>query len=318
MTEHNKETAQAIIKLAYQQMQAMPQNQQVQNQQVQQQQQPARKPTVGERVSTGVQAAQGLDKMTQTYRKQRRREEKGALARRVYQSRRSAGHGILGSFMKSRKAGKMLDHKKGKVKGVVGQVVGNVMDAADRGVSGFSKGLKSRTAGKIDGQVKTGAVPSGRAQLYAAGKGIEAAGRGSRMDRLKGLASRVSDSASEGYRRGSGSDFRDERRASARHMAAHEDAAKRKPGSKVRAKALDKAFGARVDMHKSKAKGVVRGAARGAESAVAHALLPGTQGRRNAVSLAGKSLSEGAKASAKAKKNADKMGAGIDRLLGNR
>lgn len=309
MTEHsnNNEAAQAIIKLAYQQMQAMPQNQQVQ-----QQPQQAPKPTVGQRVSGGLQVAKGVDSFTKSVRKQNQKEQMSDHAKGVAKRLRGKGVGRFRSALAARGSAK----KKygGPVKGVVTQAVGNLTRKMDLGLSGFQKGMKSRAAQEIENNTKT----ASRVLAYGAGQALQTAAQGSVGDRVKRRMKMVADTYREGRdessarRNRAATALRDKSRAATRasEEAKHPEV---KRGLKQKATEADNQA---KDLKRTGRRGL-RDMRSGVGELASRAILPTTR-KQTVVEKGGRALKSATRDSAMFKRTADATGKKIDRIIGSR
>lgn len=288
MTEHsNNEAAQAIIKLAYQQMQAMPQNQQVQQQQQPQPAAPAPK-TLGDRAATAFRVGSAIERGTAKMRK----DQAKAKARRVFAKEFKKGKGknivsrVIGAKFKSYKAGKKAD--KG---GVVSQAGEALLGGVDKAISA----TKDRTAEAIRKHGSTGAT------LYVAGKGIEGMKKKkSRTERALDFGSGVYDRVTKEKKKAS-----KERKAARKQIEANREPGAQRPTLAVTRKLHQTAAG--------KGSGsAVRGlAGHLGTKGLSAAMVPGGK-QRTARERVGRGLQEAGKGYAASKETADKLRKMID------
>jgi len=293
MTEHNKETAQAIIKLAYQQMQPMPHQQQMapypQQPQQPHPQQPA-KPTLGQRAATVYRVGSAIEKGTARIRKDRSKMKAREHFGQVYRSSRKAGGGRFTSAAKA----KFKSHM-----GYRGRQKGGVVTQALEGLSaGVDKGLaaaKDRTAEALR---KHGNVAS---SLYVAGKAVEG------MKKKRRLGSRIVDAAAKGYKRIA----RESARATKSRAEAKEQlAAGRAEGAKRPSLETTR------DLMRT-AKGGGKGSTTGnvvrhlGTEGLSSVMTPGGK-RRSALQLGGRGLQAAGKGYAQSRDTADKIRSMID------
>lgn len=310
MTEHNNnEAAQAIIKLAYQQMQTVPHAQMVQQPQPQQ---PAPKPTVGQRVSGGLQVAKGVDSFTKSIRKQNRKEQMADHAKGVASRLRGRGVGRFRAALAARGSAK----KKfgGPVKGIVTQAVGDMTKKMDLGLSGFQKGMKSRAAKEIESNTKT----ASRVLAYGAGQAMQTAAQGSVGDRVKRRMKMVADTYRAGRdesaarRNRAATALRDRGREAAR---AAESAKHPEVKRGLQQKATEAGNQAK-DLKRTGRLGL-RDMRSGVGELASRAILPTTR-KQNVVEKGGRALKAATRDSAMFKRTADAAGKKVDRILGNR
>ncbi len=291
MTEHiNNEAVQAIIKLAYQQMQPMTHQQMMQQpQQAQQPPQPAPKPTLGQRAATAYRLGSALEKGTARIRKDRSKMKAREQLGREFRRSRRGGGGLLRSAAKA-KFKSHMGYRQRQKGGIVTSALEGLSAGADKAIAA----AKDRTAEAMRKQGNAGVA------MYVAGQGLEG------MKKKKGLATRAADKLSAGYRRVA----RESARATKNRAAAKAELARsRQSGQRIplaeKRRLMDTASGRGAG---STARNV---AGRLGTEGLASVMTPGGK-RRSSLQLAGRGLQAAGKGYSASKETSDKIRKMID------